>query len=63
MNKLIFIQDLKVDQELTEFFMAKEIAIRMGSNKKYYLDVTLSDNSGEINGKKCDVPEDEFAAL
>ncbi len=63
MNKLIFIQDLKVDQELTEFFMAKEIAIRMGSNKKYYLDVTLSDNSGEINGKKWDVPEDEFASL
>ena len=63
MSKLIFIENLKVEQELTDFFMAKEIAIKMGSNKKYYLDVTLADNSGEINGKKWDVPEDEFASL
>ena len=63
MSKSLFIQDLRVEDEITDFFMAKELAIKMGSNRKYYLDVTLSDCSGEINGKKWDVPEEEFAAL
>ncbi len=63
MAKEVYIANLKVDQELTDFFMVKEAAIRTGSNKKYYLDLTLGDKSGEIKGKKWDIPEEEFPSL
>lgn len=61
--KQYFINQLKIDEEFTDFFLVKAIAIRIGSNRKQYLDVTLSDNSGEINGKKWDVNNEEAANL
>ncbi|MBR4209305.1 MAG: CMP-binding protein, partial [Lachnospiraceae bacterium] len=61
--KQSFINQLKIDEEFTDFFLVKAIAIRIGSNRKQYLDVTLSDNSGEINGKKWDVNNEEAASL
>ena len=50
--KSIYIKDLKKDQELTEFFMAKTLMIKVGSNGKQYLDITLGDKTGEISAKK-----------
>ena len=61
--KDIFVNTLQLDEEFTDFFMVKAIAIKVGSNKKNYLDVTLGDSSGEINGKKWDVTDDECVTL
>ncbi len=63
MSKDHFINQLKIDEEITDFFLVKAIAIRIGSNRKQYLDVTLADNSGEINGKKWDVNDEEAINL
>ena len=40
MQKEFFINQLKIDEEFTDFFLVKAIAIRIGSNRKQYLDVT-----------------------
>ena len=61
--KSIYIKDLKKDQELTEFFMAKTLMIKVGSNGKQYLDITLGDKTGEISAKKWDVSDSEYPIL
>ena len=61
--KSIYIKDLKKDQELTEFFMAKTLMIKVGSNGKQYLDITLGDKTGEITKKKWDVSDSEYPTL
>lgn len=53
--KQIFVKDLKKDMEIIDFFMVKAVSVKTGSTGKPYLDVTLGDNTGEINGKKWDV--------
>lgn len=57
------IANLKVDEEITEFFIAKTIAVKLGSNKKQYLDLLLSDATGEISAKKWDIAEEELPSL
>ncbi|MCI5898054.1 MAG: HD domain-containing protein [Anaerovoracaceae bacterium] len=54
---------LQTNEELTDFFMVKTIAIKLGSNKKQYLDLLLCDNSGEITAKKWDVSDEELPSL
>mgnify|MGYP000854484266 CR=1 FL=1 len=61
--KQIFVADLKKDFEFTDFFMVRAVAVKTGSNNKQYLDIVLSDMSGEIIAKKWDVGEDELNAL
>lgn len=61
--KQTFVVDLKKDDEITEFFMAKSAAIKLGSNKKQYLDITLGDKTGEVSAKKWDVADAEVEAL
>lgn len=61
--KEIFIKDLRKDQEVTEFFMAKTVAVKVGSNGKQYLDIMLGDKTGEISAKKWDVSDSEYPAL
>ena len=61
--KSIYIKDLKKDQDLTEFFMAKTLMIKVGSNGKQYLDITLGDKTGEISAKKWDVSDSEYPTL
>lgn len=63
MSKEIFIENLTVGEEVTDYFMAKNAGLKTGSNQKIYFDVTLADKTGEINGKKWDVSEDEAASL
>ena len=58
-----FISDLKTNEDITSFFLVKSIAIKVGSNRKAYLDLLLADNTGEINGKKWDIADDEVAGL
>lgn len=54
-RKKVFVSDIEVDQEVTDYFMVKNPAIRVGSNGKQYFDVTLCDKTGEVSSKKWDV--------
>ncbi|MBQ9972126.1 MAG: HD domain-containing protein [Firmicutes bacterium] len=61
--KQFYINELRKDMEVIDFFMAKSIAVKTGGNGKNYLDVLLSDKTGEISSKKWDVSDDEIASL
>ncbi|MCR5482122.1 MAG: HD domain-containing protein [Clostridia bacterium] len=61
--KVKFVADLKVNDEFQDYFMVKSLTIKQGSNKKDYLDLILSDKTGEISGKKWDIAEAEIASL
>lgn len=61
--KTVFITDLATEKEVTEYFMVKAIGLRLGSNKKQYLDLVLGDRTGEISAKKWDVTDEEAAEL
>ena len=43
--------------------MVKSIAVKIGANKKQYLDLMLGDKTGEISGKKWDVSDEELPSL
>lgn len=53
--KSYFVADLHDGDEITEFFLLKNIAIKTGSNGKKYLDIMLADASGEVSSKKWDI--------
>jgi len=57
------IAKLKADAEIQDFFMVKAIAVKIGANKKQYLDVQLGDATGEISAKKWDVADEELPGL
>jgi len=61
--KEIYISELKTDLEINDFFMVKMIAVKIGANKKQYLDLLLCDSTGEITAKKWDVADDELPTL
>ena len=61
--KEIFVSNLKTDEEITTYLMVKSVALKVGSNKKTYLDLLLGDSSGEINGKKWDIADEEIPGL
>lgn len=61
--KQIYISDLEVGSEITDFFMVKSCGIRTGSNRKDYFDVTLGDKTGEVSAKKWDIQPPEVAKL
>ncbi len=58
-----YISDLRPGEDITSFFLAKSIAFKEGSNRKVYLDLTLGDNTGEINAKKWDISDEERTNL
>ena len=61
--KDFYINLLSTDEEVQDFFMVKAIAIKLGSNKKQYLDLLLGDSTGEITAKKWDVADTELPSL
>ena len=61
--KEIYISGIKTDMEIQDFFMVRMIAVKIGANKKQYLDLLLSDSTGEITAKKWDVADEELPAL
>jgi 3'-5' exoribonuclease len=63
MSKSVFVSSLVKDSDILDFFMVKSAAIKVGSNHKMYYDVNLGDRTGEINGKKWDVGDDDVAVL
>ena len=58
-----FLNELKAGEDFISFFLVKTIGLRVGSNKKEYLDMTLADKTGEVNAKKWDVSEAEKPSL
>jgi 3'-5' exoribonuclease len=58
-----YIAYLKTDEEITEFFAVRTMALKVGSNRKQYLDIVLSDNTGELNAKKWDVSDSELSSI
>lgn len=61
--KEYYISFLATDNEIQDFFMVKSIAVKLGSNKKQYLDLLLGDCTGEITAKKWDVADAELPSL
>ena len=61
--KDIFISDIKVNQDITSYFLVKKSEVKVGSNKKAYLDLLLADSTGEINAKKWDIADEELPGL
>lgn len=61
--KDIYINDIRTDQELISYFLVKSSAVKFGSNKKAYLDLLLSDSTGEISAKKWDIADEEMPGL
>ncbi len=64
MNEFL-IKDLSVGEDIQGFFIIKSVNVKTSSNNKLYLDMNLTDKSGEINAKIWDInthmPE-EFSA-
>ena len=58
-----YVIDLRKDSDIMDFFMVKTIAVKLGANKKQYLDVTLGDKTGEVSSKKWDVNDTELEML
>lgn len=58
-----YVTDLLTGEEFISYFMIKQIALKTGSNRKTYLDVTLGDKTGEISAKKWDVADEEQEGL
>ncbi|NLG88032.1 MAG: HD domain-containing protein [Clostridiaceae bacterium] len=54
------IKDLKQDEIINGIYILRRKELKEASNKKYYLDLTFSDSTGEINGKLWDATEDIF---
>lgn len=61
--KNLYIKDLKEGQEFIDFFIVRASGVKIGSNGKKYLDITLGDRTGDLTAKKWDVSPSEEAAL
>jgi 3'-5' exoribonuclease len=61
--KALYVTGISNEKEITDFFMVKSIGLKLGANKKQYLDISLGDKTGEISGKKWDVSDDELMEL
>lgn len=61
--KEFYIANIKPDDAITDFFIIKTIAVKLGSNKKQYLDLLLADSTGEITAKKWDVSDAELPTI
>ena len=61
--KDIFVSNLKTGDEITTYLMVKAAVLRMGSNRKTFLDLVLGDSSGEISGKKWDIADEEIPGI
>jgi len=61
--KEFYALDLKAGTDITEFFMLKSKAVKIGSNGKKYADLILGDNSGELISKKWDLSDVEEELL
>ena len=61
--KDIYISELRTNQEFVSYFIVKTVAVKVGSNKKAYLDLLLADKTGAISAKKWDIADEELPGL
>ena len=55
----INIKNFKIKQRITGIYLIKSISVKVtNSNSKRYLDITLSDKTGDINAKLWDLKDD-----
>jgi len=54
-----YIADLVTDQQVVSYFLVKDAQIKRASNGRFYLDLTLADNTGEVSAKKWDLADEE----
>jgi 3'-5' exoribonuclease len=50
-----FIKEFEVGEDIQGFYIVKSFNVKVSSNDKKYIDLTLGDVTGEINGKIWDV--------
>lgn len=60
--KTAFIEDINIGDDFQSFFMVKSIAVRIGGNKKPFLDLLLGDKTGELPGKQWDISDADIEA-
>ena len=51
------INEFEVNEHIIGFYIVKQAEVKVGSNGKKYMDLILSDKTGDINGKLWDVSE------
>ncbi|QXM07129.1 3'-5' exoribonuclease YhaM family protein [Crassaminicella indica] len=51
------IQEFKNGDEIQGFFIVRKVEMKLSANNKNFLDFTLSDKTGEVNGKLWDCQE------
>ncbi len=51
------INEFQVNEHIIGFYIVKQAEVKVGSNGKKYMDLILSDKTGDINGKLWDVSE------
>ncbi len=61
--KVHYITDIEVGTEITDFFLMKQATVRTGANQKQFIDMILSDKTGNVNAKKWDASEKEIEAV
>lgn len=61
--KNVYVSGLVTGSEFDVFFLMKSMAVRVGSNQKKYIDMILSDKTGDVSAKKWDASEAEIAEL
>ena len=55
MLEYVNIKDFKVGQRIKGVYLIKSVSVKItNSNNKKYLDITLSDKTGDINAKLWD---------
>lgn len=59
----IKISDLKPGETINGIYILKSVELKLSSNKKTYLDMILSDQTGEVPGKWWDTGEAEYSSL
>lgn len=58
-----YVDGLVTGSDFDDFFLLKSMAVRVGSNQKKYIDMILSDKTGDVSAKKWDASDTEIAEL
>ncbi len=59
----IKVSDLKPGETINGIYILKSVDLKISSNKKTYLDIILSDQTGEVSAKWWDAGESEYSSL
>lgn len=61
--KNVYVDSLVTGTDFDDFFMMKSAAVRVGSNQKQYIDMTLADKTGDVSAKKWDASEADITEI